>query len=225
MQYVVKVLRAPAIPTPSWRQTVGEDRNTPQALGAAYRVGHHEALGVSAQRKASGRDTARLAAQQERGVQAHTPAKSSRYHNADAVSTLRKMLKEDPELGHLPAEQQLRLAARRVNRRIDFEDQPAKESPANKRSASQREDDSDDGEEDAPPAEGKVTLKAKRSKEQTKPSNGGDDHDSTSSSGSSAASDGEGFGGASGSQGGGDGGSGAAAGGDRSPSGRTRRSG
>ena len=202
MQYVVKVLRAPAIPTPSWRQTVGEDSDTPRSLGAAYRLGHQETWGMSAQRKASGRATARLAAQQERGVEADTPAKSSRYHNADAVSTLRKMLKEDPELGNLPAEQQLRLAARRVNRRIDFDDKPAKESPSNKRSASQREDDSADDEVDAPPAEGKVTLKAKRSEGQAKPSGGGDDHDSTSSSGSSTASDGEGSGGASGGQGG-----------------------
>jgi hypothetical protein len=174
VQYVCKTLKAPSIPTPSWRDVLSHDGDTPRSLGAAYRLGQQETSGTSAKRKAAGRDTARLAAQQEKVLETSTPAKSSRYQNADAISTLRKMLQEDPELSNLPAEQQLRLAARRVNRRIDFVENPTKESPANKRNASQREDDSNDEEAEVPPTNGRVTLKGKRSNAPASPGGDGD---------------------------------------------------
>jgi hypothetical protein len=170
VQYVCKVFREPGVPTPSWHQTVEREADTPRSLGASYRVGQREPTGTSARRKASGRDTVRMAAQQEKGVVPSTPLTVDRYHNADAVSTLRKMLREDPELSNLPAEQQLRMAARRINRRIDFREAPARESLSIKRTASQREDDEGDGEfEWIPPAKGdkrKPALKAKRSNAQ-----------------------------------------------------------
>jgi hypothetical protein len=192
VQNVCKVFRQPSVPTPSWRQTLGSEDNTPRSLGASYRIGQHEQSGTSTRRKASGRDTVRMAAQQERGVVASTPSKEDRYHNANAVSTLRKMLKEDPELGNLPAEQQLRMAARRVNRRIDFAKSPAEESRAGKRTAGEREDDSDDEEDAVPAAKGdKPTLKAKRSSAPTNSGrDGGDDSPPGSESSDGSGSEG-----------------------------------
>jgi len=203
VQNVCRVFKQPSVPTPSWRQTLSSDDNTPRALGASYRIGQHEQTGTSARRRASGRDTVRMAAQQEKGVVPSTPLTEDRYHNADAVGTLRKMLKEDPELGNLPAEQQLRMAARRVNRRIDFAKVHAKESRAGKRSASEREDEGDGEEDSAPAAKGdKPTLKAKRSSapinsgrdggDESPPSSGSSDGNGSdgSPSGSSDESDG-----------------------------------
>jgi hypothetical protein len=142
---------------------LGKEDNTPRSLGASYRIGQNEQTGTSARRKISGLNTVRMAAQQEKGVTPATPPTEDRYRNADAVSTLRKMLRDDPELGNLPAEQQLRLAARRVNRRIDFAEVPVKDSTAVKRNASQREDDNDDEDEKVSPAKGdKPVMKAKR---------------------------------------------------------------
>jgi hypothetical protein len=189
VQYVCRVFREPGVPTPSWRQTVDKEGDTPRSLGASYRMGQYEQTGTSARRKASGRDTVRMAAQQERGVVPSTPSTGDRYHNADAVSTLRKMLKEDPELGNLPVEQQLRMAARRINRRIDFGEFPAKESRANanKRTASEREDEEEDGKDSILPAKGdqrKSVLKAKRSNVPVNSGRGGGD-ESPPSSGSS----------------------------------------
>jgi hypothetical protein len=113
-----------------------------------------------------------------------------RYQNADAVSTLRKMLKDDPELSALPAEQQLRVAARRVSRRIDFDEAQREphRSSAVKRNASQREDDDDD-EEDvvASAAQDRKTVKARRSVTEMA-SNGGGDGDGSGSEGSSSDS-------------------------------------
>jgi hypothetical protein len=130
---------------------------------------------MATKRKEAGRDTARLAAQQELQAGHSTPPKESRYRNADAISTLRKMLKEDPELSNLPAEQQLRLAARRVNRIIDFREQPAKESGAVKRSAGEAADDSD--EDDAANLQKKPIkkLKARRSLKGSGTSSSSDD--------------------------------------------------
>jgi hypothetical protein len=163
VQYVCKVFKEPSVPTPSWRLTLGKEDNTPRSLGASYRIGQNEQTGTSARRKISGLNTVRMAAQQEKGVTPATPPTEDRYCNADAVSTLRKMLRDDPELGNLPAEQQLRLAARRVNRRIDFAEVPVKDSTAVKRNASQREDDNDDEDEKVSPAKGdKPVMKAKR---------------------------------------------------------------
>jgi hypothetical protein len=38
VQYVVKTLRAPKVPTPSWREVAGNGHDTPKTLGAAYRL-------------------------------------------------------------------------------------------------------------------------------------------------------------------------------------------
>jgi hypothetical protein len=122
--------------------------------------------------------------QQEKGVVLSTPSTRDRYHKAEAVSTLRKMLREDPELGNLPVEQQLRIAARRINRRIDFDEVPAKESRANKRTAGERVNDDDEDEDSVPSAKGekrKPAFKAKQSN-----ARGGDE--SPPSSGSSEGS-------------------------------------
>jgi hypothetical protein len=56
------------------------------------------------------------------------------------------MLKEDPELSALTAEQQLRIAARRVNRQIDFDEAQREpyRSSACKRSAAERESEEDE---------------------------------------------------------------------------------
>jgi hypothetical protein len=98
--------------------------------------------------------------------------------------------REDLELGNLPVEQQLRMAARRINRRIDFDELvrtcefPAKESGANKRTAGEREDDDDDGKGSIPPAKGdqrKPALKAKRSNAQVNSGRGGGDESPPSS--------------------------------------------
>jgi hypothetical protein len=203
VQSVCQALKAPSVPTPSWKDTVGTLNDAPRALGAAYRLGGQEATSMSARRKVAGRETVRMAAQQERAVGASTPPTEHRYRNAYAVNTLRKMLKEDPELSNLPAEQQLRVAARRINRRIDFAEVSAKELGAIKRSASQREDDDHAKDGTDSPAEGnKPELKAKRSNAQRNSKNGGaasvaadggdgDDSGSSASSKASRSSDGE----------------------------------
>jgi hypothetical protein len=137
VQQVLQLMKDLHIPTPSWRKKASKENDTPRALGASYRIGESSATGLATKRREAGRDTARLAAQLEVQAGHSTPPKESRYRNADAIASLRKMLKEDPELSNLPAEQQLRLAARRINRRIDFQDQPAKDSSAVKRNASE----------------------------------------------------------------------------------------
>jgi hypothetical protein len=151
---------------------------------------------MSARRKAAGHETVKRAAQQEKGVQPSSPSSSNRYCNEDAVSTLRKMLKADPELATLPAEQQLRMAARRVNRRIDFQREDAdKKSRGSKRTAGERESDVSDEDEEVAgqqPNAGK-SLKAKRSKKASAAAGGnnGDDSGSSSSSMSSRRSEDE----------------------------------
>jgi hypothetical protein len=190
-QQVLQLMKDLEVPTPSWRKKAGKESDTPRSLGASYRIGESSTTGVATKRREAGLDTARLAAQQEVQAGHSTPAKESRYRNADAIATLRKMLKEDPELSSLPAEQQLRLAARRVNRRIDFQDTPAKESEAVKRSAGEAADDSD--EDDTANSEKKPakTLKARRSLKGGAGKDGGDggDPNSDSGSGTSASSD------------------------------------
>jgi hypothetical protein len=42
VQYVCKVFKEAGVPTPSWRQTVDQEEDTPRSLGAAYRMGQHE---------------------------------------------------------------------------------------------------------------------------------------------------------------------------------------
>ena len=195
VQLVIRLMREQSIPTPSWRKAMQKHADTPRALGAAYRLGEQggeqrEPVGMSARRKAAGHITVRMAAQQEKNVLPATPQTLGRYQNADAVSTLRKMLKDDPELSALPAEQQLRVAARRVSRRIDFDEAQREphRSSAVKRNASQREDDDDD-EEDvvASAAQDKKTVKARRSVTKMA-SNGGGDGDGSGSEGSSSDS-------------------------------------
>jgi hypothetical protein len=190
VQSVSQTLKAPSVPTPSWRVTVGEDHNTPRSLGANYRLGQRELPGMSARRKSAGHETARKAALQEIGAESPAPPAESRYQNPDAIRTLRKMLKEDPELSNLPAEQQLRVAARRVSRRIDFSEVPPRESLAKKRDASQREGDSEDEETDSAPPDAKRVLQAKRSAALADPGDGTDDGSSASSSSSPNQSDG-----------------------------------
>jgi hypothetical protein len=190
VQCVTTALKAPSVPTPSWREAVSNDGDTPRSLGASYRIGGTSASGTAAQRKAAGRDTARMAAQQEKQVAPATPSTEGRYRNADAINTLRKMLKENPDLGNLPAEQQLRLAARRVNRRIDFQAKPARESSAVKRGAGEDADVSDEDDIVASPKTTKP-LKARRSLKKLADKNGGDGsdpNDSDSVSGASAES-------------------------------------
>jgi hypothetical protein len=191
VQQVLQLMKDLHIPTPSWRKNASKENDTPRALGASYRIGESAATGMATKRREAGRDTARLAAQQEVQAGHSTPPKESRYRNADAIASLRKMLKEDPELSNLPAEQQLRLAARRINRRIDFQDQPVKDSTAVKRSASEAAVDAD--EDDAVnSAKGPVkALKARRSLKGGVVNDGGDGSDpsSDSSSGTDASSD------------------------------------
>jgi hypothetical protein len=189
VQSVCQALKAPSVPTPSWKETVGEINDTPRALGASYRIGQQNVTSTSARRKIAGRETARMAAQQEMGVEASTPPTEGRYRNADAISTLRKMLKEDPELSNLPAEQQLRIAARRVNRHIDFSVVPVKESSSSKRSASQREDDSEDEEANSTTRKEKVSLKAKMLPAHAEPEDGEGDGSSSGSVSSSQGGD------------------------------------
>lgn len=195
VQSVVQLMRELSVPTPSWRNKAAEKPGTPRELGANYRVGARdgqaaEPANMSARRKAAGHDTVKRAAQQEKGVQPSSPSSSSRYCNEDAVSTLRKMLKADPELATLPAEQQLRMAARRVNRRIDFNHEDAyKKSRGSKRTAGERESDANDEDEAVAgqqPTAGKV-LKAKRNGESSAVA-GGDDGDDSGSSSSSVSS-------------------------------------
>ena len=192
VQSVVQLMKELSIPTPSWRKQVSKKPDTPRELGANYRVGAQDGRAadlesMSARRKAAGRDTVRKAAQQERGVPPVSPVSSSLYRNEDAISTLRKMLKADPELAALPAEQQLRVAARRVSRKIDFEHEGAV-NRAQKRTAGEREDDeNDDDKEDTEqrPAAGKV-LKAKRGGKASAAAGGGDDDSESSTSANSS---------------------------------------
>ena len=194
VQLVIRLMREQSIPTPSWRKDVQKHTDTPRALGAAYRLGEQgaeqrEPVGVSARRKAAGQVTVKMAAQQEKNVLPATPQTSSRYQNADAVSTLRKMLKEDPELSALSAEQQLRIAARRVSRQIDFDEAQREpyRSSASKRSAAERESEEDEEEVVIPAAQVKKTIKARRSIAKTA-SNDGGDGDGSGSEGSSLSS-------------------------------------
>ena len=193
VQLVIRLMREQSIPTPSWRKAMRKHADTPRALGAAYRLGEQgaeprEPLGTSARRKAAGFVTVRMAAQQEKNVQPTTPMTSNRYQNADAVSTLRK---EDPELSSLSAEQQLRIAARRVSRRIDFDEAQCEpqQSSASKRSAAETVSEDEDEDGVAAPAHIKKTTKARQSVSKTA-ANGGGDGDSSDSDGSSASSNG-----------------------------------
>jgi len=195
VQSVVQLMRELSVPTPSWRNKAAERPGTPRELGANYRVGVRDGdaampVNMSARRKAAGHETVKRAAQQEKGVQLSSPSSSSRYRNEDAVSTLRKMLKADPELATLPAEQQLRMAARRVNRKIDFKREGADEkSRGAKRTAGEREGDENDEDEEVArqqPNAGKL-LKAKRSGKASAAAGGDDGDDSVSSSSSNSS--------------------------------------
>jgi hypothetical protein len=151
-QSVAQLMKDLSVPTPSWRQAVSRHTDTPRELGARYRVGtaggeSPELKGMAGRRKAAGQALVKMAARQEKGICLGLPAAASRYCSADAISTLRKMLKEDPELANLPAEQQLAVAARRVNRKIDFEQAQAKFEMAThgvKRTAGERESEDED---------------------------------------------------------------------------------
>ena len=54
VQSVMTALKAPSVPTPSWREAVSNDGDTPRSLGASYRIGGTSASGMAAQRKAAG---------------------------------------------------------------------------------------------------------------------------------------------------------------------------
>jgi hypothetical protein len=193
VQQVLQLMKDVHTPTPSWRKQASKENDTPRALGASCRVGESLATGMSTKRREAGRATARLAAQQEIQAGHPAPPKESRYRNADAIASLRKMLKEDPELSNLPAEQQLRLAARRINRRIDFQDQPTKDSAAVKRSASEAADVFDEDNSVNSVKEPVKAMKARRSLKGGvgNDGSGGSDPSSASSSGTNASSDGD----------------------------------
>jgi hypothetical protein len=201
VQSVVQLMRELSVPTPSWRKRVALKPDTPSELGANYRIGSQDdpsavSESMSARRKTAGRTTAKMAAQQEKGIPPAVPMPSSRYRNEDAISTLRKMLKTDPGLAALPAEQQLRMAARRVNRKIDFgaaTKETYRRSSATKRTAGEREDDDDGDDEivDQRPAASKMRKAKRNGKGSAAAGGGGANSGSDSSSSSSSRSDGE----------------------------------